>query len=83
MFSSRLLRQTNRAIFESRGSLLRPVLDLHRSTQARADPLARLFTAVGWSLFAVTYAIVANWLYEGHLDLWHGTYGVEDDEDDD
>lgn len=30
-----------------------------------------------------TYCIMANWIYEGYVDLWYGVYGMEDDDEDD
>lgn len=47
------------------------------------DPFGSFLGACSWSLFVVTYAIIANWIYEGYVDLWHGTYGLDDDDDDD
>jgi hypothetical protein len=47
------------------------------------DPVAGLLEVISWGAFAVTYGIIVNWLYTGHLDLWDGTYGTEEDDDDD
>jgi hypothetical protein len=45
--------------------------------------VAGLLEVISWGAFAVTYGIIVNWLYTGHLDLWDGTYGTEEDDDDD
>jgi hypothetical protein len=47
------------------------------------DVLSSVLQALSWCGFAVTYAIIVNWIYSSHLDLWDGTYGIEDDDEDD
>ncbi len=42
---------------------------------------AMLTASVGCGI--VTYSIMLNWVYQGYLDLWEGTYGADDDDDDD
>lgn len=46
------------------------------------DTFSAILNVAGWGLFGVTYAIISNWIYEGYVDLWHGTYGLDDDDDD-
>lgn len=31
----------------------------------------------------LTYCVMANWIYEGYVDLWYGVYGLDDEDDDD
>ena len=47
------------------------------------DPISSVFTLVAWGLFAYTYIIIFNWIYEGYCDFWDGTYGLDDDDEDD
>ena len=49
----------------------------------RADVVAATFDLGALAGFFVTYGIIANWIYQGHLDLWDGVYGIEDDDEDD
>lgn len=47
-----------------------------------ADFPTTVTNVIGWGLFTATYAIIANWIYQGYVDYWDGTYGVGDDDDD-
>ncbi|KAH9593220.1 hypothetical protein LSM04_000359 [Trypanosoma melophagium] len=38
-------------------------------------------TAVSVALCFSTYCIMANWIYNGYVDLWYGVYGLDDDDD--
>jgi hypothetical protein len=59
--------------------LIQPII----ATSIRApDTIGSFLNVCGWGLFVVTYSIIANWIYEGYVDLWHGTYGLDDDDDD-
>jgi hypothetical protein len=58
-----------------------PVLDFSH-TRLSLDPVDATMHTCAWGLFAATYLIIANWIYCGYLDLWHGVYGIDDDEDD-
>lgn len=49
----------------------------------RRDVVSALFDGLNACAFITTYAIIVNWIYQGHLDLWDGTYGIEDDDEDD
>lgn len=50
-----------------------PPLDVYQSMCLTVS----VFSAI------VTYAIMFDWIYQGHLDLWAGDYGADDDDDDD
>ena len=47
------------------------------------DPVAATLRVGAWGTFFATYGIIADWIYQAHLDKWDGTYGLEDDDDDD
>ena len=47
------------------------------------DPVAATLRAGAWGTFAATYAIIADWIYQAHLDKWDGTYGVDDEDEED
>jgi hypothetical protein len=49
----------------------------------RRDAAVQVFDALNGVTFLVTYGIIVNWLYNGHLDMWDGVYGIEDEDDDD
>lgn len=65
---------------DSANEFIEPVV---KRSIAMKDPITTAGNTIGWALFAVTYGIMVNWIYEGYLDLWHGTYGLGDDDDDD
>ena len=47
------------------------------------DPVHAVFGTLAVGTFFVTYFIIFNWIYEGYCDLWDGTYGLDDDDDED
>jgi hypothetical protein len=47
------------------------------------DPVAAGLEVTAWGTFFATYGIIADWIYSSHLDMWDGTYGIEDDDDED
>jgi hypothetical protein len=47
------------------------------------DSLSLALMLLSVANVAATYMIIFDWLYQGHCSLWDGTYGVEDDEDED
>lgn len=42
--------------------------------------LGLALVTVASTLVVATYCIMANWVYEGYVDLWYGVYGIEDDD---
>ena len=53
------------------------------SPAVSGDVVRRLLLLGAGSTFIGTYCIIANWIYAGYVDLWHGVYGLGDDDDDD
>jgi hypothetical protein len=54
-----------------------------RAKQNTSDPLTVVLLLLSAVNMLGVYLIIFDWLYQGHVDLWDGTYGLDDDEDDD
>ena len=77
--TTRLARYVTRQHHPAADEVMRRTL----STPRRFDPVAAGLEATAWGTFAVTYGIIIDWIYSSHLDMWDGTYGLEDDDDED
>jgi hypothetical protein len=56
---------------------------LRRTPGSRADPVYVGLSVASVGTFVGTYGIIGDWVYQSYLDLWDGTYGLDDDDDDD
>ena len=77
--ASRLSRYLSRAQHPRAEAVVNTIVAAPR----RVDVVASVLELGSWTTFLVTYGIIFNWIYTSHLDLWDGTYGIEDDDDDD
>ena len=48
---------------------------------ASKDPGQRGLAMLGLCAFLAAYGMIFDWIYRGYVDLWFGTYGIEEDED--
>ena len=46
------------------------------------DAVTLVLLALSVVNVCVTYFIIFDWIYQGHVELWDGTYGVDDEDDD-
>lgn len=60
-----------------------PIVQLQVDGHVPKDALAGTLLYLSYGTFAMTYLIIVNWIYQGYLDLWDGTYGLDDDDDED
>jgi hypothetical protein len=54
-----------------------------RVQQNTKDPLTVVLLFLSAVNMLFVYLIIFDWLYQGHVDLWDGTYGLDDEDDDD